>query len=340
MKKMGSGLRRLIWWGALAIFVFCGAWTAYYLYSAVVGSQTLGDMSGRIAALRDAPSLPGAPVATAVPADAQATMQVAGPAAMQADMPAQEKPSAPLPYALAEQVTPAPLNTVLPGGTANQGLWGQDASGKPVAATPEASFSPGVQDALLAYYQGLATENQELIGWIAIEDTVVDYPVMYTPDDPQKYLHRDFEGRYSFSGVPFLDAGCDPYEPSSNLIVYAHNMRSGQMFAEVTKYLDPDFLKAHPTVMFDTLSQRGSYEVIAVFTIDLKPLDDPSMLCYSPFSTITQEAVDALNQYIVQYAAVQAGQAQAGDRILTLSTCRRVGSTDRLVVMGRAPGKE
>jgi sortase B len=205
---------------------------------------------------------------------------------------------------------------------------------------PDTLTESGAKDALLAYYQSLVEKNADFIGWITIENTAVDYPVMYTQEVPEKYLHRDFEGRYSFAGLPFLDARCDLGELTANTIIYAHNMHSGQIFAEVTKYLEPDFLKKHPAVRFDTLTFCRVYEVIAVLQIDLKPLSDPSMLCYSTFDTTSKNAAEELNQYLTHYAQVQIGKVQAGDRILTLSTCKRVGSLDRLVIICRSTGKE
>ena len=114
-------------------------------------------------------------------------------------------------------------------------------------------------DEFLEAYAALARKNPDMAGWVYIEGTTVDYPVMHTPDDPEKYLHRDFEGRYAFAGLPFLDADCDPDADSVNLILYAHNMRSGQMFAQLTNYLDPAFRQAHPLISFDTLARRRVY---------------------------------------------------------------------------------
>jgi len=200
----------------------------------------------------------------------------------------------------------------------------------PSPVTPTPTVSP---DPLLTEYQLFATQNADMIGWVYINDTVVDYPVMFTPGDPQKYLHRDFSQRYSFSGLPFLDARCDLTNKTQNHILYAHNMRSGLMFAELHKYLEPDYLQAHPTIHFDTLTSRGEYQVIAVLQINLAGMQAPSMKCYRLFSTETQEEVDALNEYLEKYATVKVGNVQQNDGIISLSTCQHLGSVDRLVVM-------
>ena len=97
----------------------------------------------------------------------------------------------------------------------------------------------------------LIAANTDCIGWLSIDGTNISYPVMYTPHDPQKYLRRNFYGKYSQSGVPFLDGRCDLQ--SSNLIIYGHNMRNGTMFSDLKRYVDRDFLNAHRTVKFETV---------------------------------------------------------------------------------------
>ena len=98
--------------------------------------------------------------------------------------------------------------------------------------------------------QALITENADCIGWLSIDGTTISYPVMHTPSDPQKYLRRNFYGKYSQSGVPFLDGRCDLQ--NSNLIIYGHNMKNGTMFSDLKKFLNTDFLNAHRTVKFET----------------------------------------------------------------------------------------
>ena len=78
---------------------------------------------------------------------------------------------------------------------------------------------------ILTQYASLYEQNPDLFGWICIEDTVLDYPVMHTPDDPEKYLRLSFEGETSTAGTPFMDAKCGI--DSDNYIIYGHNMKNG-----------------------------------------------------------------------------------------------------------------
>ena len=115
--------------------------------------------------------------------------------------------------------------------------------------------------------QALIAENADCIGWLSIDGTNISYPVMHTPSDPQKYLRRNFYGKYSQSGVPFLDGRCDIQ--STNLIIYGHNMKNGTMFSNLKKYVDRDFLNAHRTVKFETADGIRYFTVTKVLRTDI-----------------------------------------------------------------------
>ena len=126
----------------------------------------------------------------------------------------------------------------------------------------ETSAEPTEQPAAEHNIPALIAVNGDCIGWLSIDGTNISYPVMHTPSDPQKYLRRNFYGKYSQSGVPFLDGRCDLQ--SSNLIIYGHNMRNGTMFADLKKYVDRDFLSAHRTVKFETADGVQTFTVTEV----------------------------------------------------------------------------
>lgn len=150
---------------------------------------------------------------------------------------------------------------------------------------------------------GLFAENSECIGWLRIPDTAINYPVMHTPDVPQKYLRRNFYGEYSQSGVPFLDFRCDP--GSGNLLIYGHNMKNGTMFSDLKKYLDAAFLESHPTVELQTADGLRRYTVSEV------------------------KATDTSDEWYRD-----AGANLFGDRdFLALSTCYGSGRNGRLLVI-------
>ena len=108
----------------------------------------------------------------------------------------------------------------------------------------------------------LFEKNSECIGWICIPNTAVDYPVMHTPQDSQKYLRKNFDCEYSSSGVPFLQR--NNTLNSDNLIIYGHNMKNGTMFSDITKYRNKEFCSEHPKIEFETEQGLKVYTVFAV----------------------------------------------------------------------------
>ena len=109
----------------------------------------------------------------------------------------------------------------------------------------------------------LISMNSECFGWINISGTNINYPVMHTPSNPQKYLNKNFNGEYSFSGTPFMDSRCSA--DSTNLVIYGHHMNNGSMFADLEKFKDEDFWREHKTIAFNTLTEKNEYEILAVF---------------------------------------------------------------------------
>ena len=113
----------------------------------------------------------------------------------------------------------------------------------------------------------LFERNDDCIGWICIPGTNINYPVMHTPNNPQKYLRKDFDGNYSQSGVPFLDARCD--SESGTAIIYGHNMKNGTQFSDLKKYLNADFRSSHSVIEFETKNGVRLFAVISVITTDI-----------------------------------------------------------------------
>ena len=211
----------------------------------------------------------------------------------------------------------------------------------PYPKTPEADLdaeqpaAPEAYDALSAYYASLKDRNPDFGGWIHINNTLVDYPVMYTPDELEKYLHRNFEGQYSFAGVPFLDIAYPPSSRKVNQIIYAHNMKSGQMFATLNEYLKDDFWAEYRKLSFNTIDTRRDYEVLALIPLVLGPMDDPKMMIFHPLTTDNEQSVAEINAYLRAYSRRLDGEVQLGDDLLTLVTCRHARDSDRLILVTR-----
>lgn len=215
---------------------------------------------------------------------------------------------------------------------------GVSPSASPPLCFPKTSSSlhasePQAPSPLFLHYAQLHALNPDFIGWVSIEGTPIDYPVMYTPKDPEYYLHRNFDRQASFAGTPFLDARCSL--DADNLILHGHNMRNGSMFAAVRHYLDEAFFFQHPLIRFDTLDCRRLYRIFAVIPIQLGDMNSRQMYSYSPSMTQDRSQIEALRQYVKAYSEHCRLDAlpDVGGSILTLSTCTGFRRANRLVIM-------
>lgn len=181
-------------------------------------------------------------------------------------------------------------------------------------------------------YGALYQQNNDFIGWISIENTEVNYPVMQTPDDPQYYLRRGFDHQPTDYGVPFMQEDCRAAS-SDNCIIYGHHMKDGSMFADLCRYTDEEFYREHPVVQFDTLTAFGTYEIIAAFqTVD----DDHGFAYYKFVDAPDEAAFDAFVQSCQALTPYDTGvDATYGDKLLTLSTCEYSQANGRMVIVAK-----
>jgi len=140
----------------------------------------------------------------------------------------------------------------------------QTESTDPLSTDPEAT-APTVEVGILPEYQTLYDMNNDLIGWITVPGTDVNYPVMYRPKDEDYYLYKDFYHKYSNQGSVYVREACDPLLPSDNVTIYGHRMNSGAMFASLLRYQNKAFWQENQTFTFNTLYERHTYQIFAVF---------------------------------------------------------------------------
>ena len=172
----------------------------------------------------------------------------------------------------------------------------------------------------------LIAMNSECFGWISITGTNINYPVMHTPDNPQKYLNKNFYGEYSLSGVPFLDSRCST--DSTNLIIYGHHMNNGTMFAELCNYTSSSYRDEHKAVALETKGGVSAYTVFAV----LKVKSDDEWYRFT--SELTENRYNSMVEYAKEKSIYETGIAPKYDQqILTLSTCYGNNQNDRILVL-------
>lgn len=181
-------------------------------------------------------------------------------------------------------------------------------------------------------YRKPKEKKPDIIGQIKIPGTKIDYPVMWTPDNPEKYLRTDFNGDYALCGLPFAAADCrisaNPDEPDcTNTLIYGHHMQDGTMFAELVDYEKQEFTDKHRIIEYDRIFEDSSYmaetyEVIAAFKTEVNTGRE-SEFKYYKFTDLSSEK--QLNQFLekVDERNLISGNTDipAGTKLLTLSTC-------------------
>ena len=191
------------------------------------------------------------------------------------------------------------------------------------------SAFPVVDAGLLALHE----DNPDCIGWLTIEGTMIDYPVMYHPEEENYYLKRDFNGEYNANGCLFISEACNP-DTCDNLIIYGHHMNSGKMFAALEGYKEQDFYEGHPLIIYNTLHGEETYQVMAAFCT---PVYTGKDFAYYAFTETENEKayqsfVDAVRKRSIYDTGIT---AVYGDKLLTLSTCEYSQKNGRMVVVAK-----
>lgn len=181
-------------------------------------------------------------------------------------------------------------------------------------------------------YAELYAQNSDFKGWLRIDGTGIDYPVMQSKDDPDFYLKHNFSKEYSRFGIPYMQENCGL--SSDNIIIYGHNIKSKSMFNELTEYKDKDFYTTHKYITFDTLDEQRTYEVIAAFKT--VAYSDKGFPYYDFVNANTEKE---FNDYVAKCKALSfydtGVTAEYGDKLLTLSTCEYSQENGRFAVVAK-----
>lgn len=191
-------------------------------------------------------------------------------------------------------------------------------------------------------FSALQTENEEIIGWIQIPDTIVDYPVLQSSEsNPEYYLYRSYQHAYTQYGSIFLDSTFSfDDEMSRNYVLYGHNMDDGRMFSEVLNYADLTYYTEHPIIHFDTPQQEGDWKIISIFKTNTL-LSQGELFYYNRtgFSSET-DYLNFVYQMRIRSIIDTGVDFTAEDDILTLSTCSYEFENFRTVLVARRVREE
>ena len=188
---------------------------------------------------------------------------------------------------------------------------------------------------ILDEYVTLYELNKKLVGWIKIDGTKVDYPVLQTGNNDY-YLDHNFDQEEDRNGSIFLDKECSIWPRSQNLILYGHNMRSGKMFGTLKSYKDESFYKKHPQLQFDTLYEKGTYDIMYVFS---EVVHDETEVAFKYYQFISANSEVEYNSYMNDMAEMSLYDTGVtstyGDALITLSTCDYSAGAERFVIVAK-----
>lgn len=190
---------------------------------------------------------------------------------------------------------------------------------------------------VLKKYKELYKQNNDLAGWLSIEGTVINYPVMQTgKKNPDFYLHNDFDKKESDHGTLFVDARNDIVNRDTNLIIYGHNMRDGTMFGGLKSFMDKDYFEKHQELVFDTIYEKATYQIVAVCLSKVNYQDDDTFRYYNFLNAESKEEFQAFLANIQQLTVFdQKIDISYGDELLTLSTCNSYVQDGRLFLIAK-----
>ncbi len=188
---------------------------------------------------------------------------------------------------------------------------------------------------VLGQYQSLYEKNKNFIGWISIDGTNINYPVMKSIyGNGEFYLDHNFNGEEDKNGTLFMDDACDVIRPSENWIIYGHNMKSGKMFGDLTDYKSESFYKKHPEVKFDTIYEFGDYEVMYAFESRVYEESTIAFKYYQFIDPASEAEFDSAMREMAAESFYDTGvSAHYGDRLLILSTCDYDEDNGRFVLV-------
>lgn len=190
---------------------------------------------------------------------------------------------------------------------------------------------------ILPEYLALYSENSDLYGWLKIEGTVIDYPVMYTTqENSQFYLHRDWNKQESKEGLLFADERTT--DETENVIIYGHCMKNRTMFGSLKDYKNIEFYEKHKYIEFNTLYEKSTYEIVSISKGIVYYTEEPQdeYLYYYHTELDTVDEFDAYIKNAKDNAYFETGvTAKYGDKLITLSTCDYWTENARLYIVAK-----
>lgn len=184
----------------------------------------------------------------------------------------------------------------------------------------------------LPWYTELHEQNSDMVGWVQIEGTKINYPVMQTEfENSNYYLYRDFDKKDSVRGSIYARETCDVFKPSDNITLYGHNMKDGSMFAYLGQYFNKETWEKNPLIFFDTLTESHVYKIFAVFKTSANK--DVGFSYHTMEDAANEADFNAFIASCKELSFYDTGITPVyGDKLICLSTCEYTLDNGRFVV--------
>ena len=182
----------------------------------------------------------------------------------------------------------------------------------------------------------LQKENTDVKGWIRIENTNINYPLLQTTNNDY-YLDHNYKKEKSSYGSIFINSNSDLKNVNSNVIIYGHDMKDGQMFKDLLKYEDKAFYEAHPIIKISTEEAEEEYQITSVFKSRIFYQHEKNVFRYYRYYTFENE--NQYNEYIANCKKIQLYDTEKtatyGEQLITLITCEYSQENGRMVVVAK-----
>lgn len=182
----------------------------------------------------------------------------------------------------------------------------------------------------------LKQENEDIIGWIQIENTMIDYPLLQTTDN-EYYLKHNYKKEESKYGSIYLKDICNIQDNSSNLIIYGHNMKDNQMFNNLLNYKDKNFYNNHKIITVATETAESKYEIVSVFKSRVFYQDEKNVFRFYNYTNFEDEK--QYNEFMNNCKKIglydTGVSAKYGEQLITLITCEYSQENGRMVVVAK-----
>ncbi len=181
-------------------------------------------------------------------------------------------------------------------------------------------------------YESVMARNGDFACWLTIPDAVVDYPVMKSSEeDPEFYLRRGFDKKYSSAGCLFIGGGCNL--DSDSFIIYGHNMDADTMFGELDLYMDTNYAMKHRLIRIGTPTEDRVYRVFAAFQTRIFDPEDDVFKYYEQIGSLDETAYRETVEQVGALSMIHLADApQYPAQLLFLSTCSYHTKDGRFVV--------